>query len=117
MDNKLQSEEFLTLQKEQKEKYKAQQKIFRQQQYQKLKKKVKEQKTKATKENFPENVEAAIQFFFVNGFSFSSPIDQAEVSYAWKSLAQVFHPDKGGTHTEALLLNKHYEILKTWVTR
>ena len=79
----------------------------------------KERKRKSAERepDFPEEVRGAIQFFSVNGFIFSNPIDPSEVMNARKVLSRIFHPDKGGTHEEALLLNENYEILVEWATR
>jgi uncharacterized Zn finger protein len=88
-----------------KEKFKIQQADYRKAQYQKQKEK------KHSEPELPEAIQSAFQFFAENGFSLSYPIQAEEVANARKTLARVFHPDKGGTHAEALELNRNYEIL------
>jgi uncharacterized Zn finger protein len=78
---------------------------YRKAQYQKQKEK------KHSEPELPEAIQSAFQFFAENGFSLSYPIQAEEVANARKTLARVFHPDKGGTHAEALELNRNYEIL------
>jgi len=55
---------------------------------------------------------AAFAYFSQNGFVLTQPLDRQELHAAWKSLARVFHPDKGGTHDEALSLSTHYRTLQ-----
>ncbi len=96
---------------------KAKQADYRKQQYQKQKQKLKELKRgDVAKPELPEDVKNAVQFFSENGFTFATPVDHSEITNARKILARVFHPDKGGTHAEALTLNKNYETLMAWFT-
>jgi uncharacterized Zn finger protein len=104
---------------EKKEKFKAQQSDYRKEQYQKLKQKKKDQRKGSTQQaaTLPENVQIALQFFSENGFPLSTPMSPVDIGNARKILARVFHPDKGGTHAEALLLNENYDILMEWASR
>lgn len=99
-----------------KEQLKAKQSDYRKVQYQKQKLKLQKQKLakKGVKDldpGYPEHIQNALDYFSENGFSFTTPIDPAELANARKTLSRVFHPDKGGTHDEVLLLNKNYEVL------
>jgi len=97
--------------------FKAKQAEFKKAQYQKQKARVKEQR-KALKNKdtavgtaFPEPVAEALTYFSENGFPMEASLDGESVKNAKKILARVFHPDKGGTHEEALVLNQHYDTL------
>ena len=61
---------------------------------------------------YSHDVEAARAYFFVNGFEFSHPPLAEELASARKILTRVFHPDRGGSHTEMLELNRNYDLLK-----
>ena len=100
-----------------KEKQKARQAEYRKEQYQKQKQRLKDRKSAsvaAEEPGFPPKVQGAVDFFAENGFHFVDPIDPQDVANAKKVLSKVFHPDKGGTHEEILLLNSNYEILMKW---
>lgn len=105
-------------QADQKEKIKAKQSEYRKEQYQKQKQRLKEKKygklAESEESNFPPKIQGAVDFFAENGFTFIDPIDPNEVANARKILSRVFHPDKGGTHEEVLILNSNYEILMKW---
>lgn len=105
-----------------KEQMKAKQSDYRKVQYQKQK--LKAQKLKLARKdmessgpNYPEYIQNALTYFSENGFTLSTPIDPEELANARKTLARVFHPDKGGSHDEALQLNENYEILLEWEGR
>ena len=102
----------------------AKQSDYRKEQYQKQKQKLKDRKKSQRDQekvspltDFPEEIQKAIQFFSENGFTFTHPPGSAELMNARKILSRIFHPDKGGTHEEALLLNENYEVLMDWATR
>jgi hypothetical protein len=65
--------------------------------------------------SYPLDVEKALRFFSDNGFAFEGSIDEEELSNARKKLARIFHPDKGGSHDEALLLNENYRIIEEFL--
>lgn len=98
--------------------YKTKQADFKQQQYQKQKQWVKdkkaEQKRKLSappRERYSDTVERALDFFSQNGFPMENIRDEEHLKNAMKNLARVFHPDKGGSHDEAVILNNHYATL------
>jgi len=59
---------------------------------------------------YPEPVEEALAFFAGNGFPLK-PLEVDELMNAKKLLMRVFHPDKGGTHEETVLLNQNFDII------
>lgn len=95
--------------------YKEKQSDYRKQQYQRQKDKLNAKKGKAPKvaftETFPEDVEAALKYFEVNGFDLRTTLTSDDVSNARKILARIFHPDKGGSHDEIVELNTNADIL------
>jgi uncharacterized Zn finger protein len=100
---------------------KTKQAEYRKAQYQKQKQKMKDRKSgmiarepTSAHPDLPDDVADALRFFLDNGFAFANPITSIEVINARKVLSRIFHPDKGGTHEEALLLNSNYEILMMW---
>lgn len=102
--------------------YKAKQAEYRKQQYEKQKVRAKEQrlakkKSKQAPEetpSFPPAIEEALEFFHQNGFPLQDPVDAELLKEAKKKLSRVFHPDKGGTHEEAVTLNRYYDVLTTF---
>ena len=96
--------------KEKQKEYQKQQ-YEKQKQYQKEKKAEKEKKESVISETFAPEVEEALNFFEVNGFDLQYDKDDEQLKKAKKQLARVFHPDKGGSHNEAVKLNENYEIL------
>jgi len=77
-------------------------------------KKIRQQKKQSDSKvtaKYPEDVEVALAYFAVNGFDLSQPVQLEELNLARKTLARVFHPDKGGSHDEVLVLNQNYDIL------
>jgi hypothetical protein len=60
---------------------------------------------------FPEEVAGAALFFEENGFPMANPIDVDTLTQAKKKLSRIFHPDRGGSHDEAVALNENFEIL------
>lgn len=106
------------------EPYKAKQADFKKQQYEKQKKWVKEKKTEnkrklseVPRECYSDAVESALIFFAQNGFPMESNRDEELLKNAMKNLARIFHPDKGGSHEEAVILNTHYATLSRFITR
>ena len=105
------------------ENFKLQQASYRKEQYQKQKERAKEFKTgkkKAFKHaqeapTHPVAVQAALDYFSKNGFSFEGSLSEISVSLARKKLARVFHPDIGGSHAESLELNSKSEILLKYI--
>ncbi|WP_413574962.1 hypothetical protein ACLVWU_11970 [Bdellovibrio sp. HCB290] len=103
--------------------FKAKQTEFKKQQYQKQKERAKAQrleiKTKAKGlsnktakgTTFSQDVNAAFEFFTLNGFPMETSLTEESLKNAKKVLARVFHPDKGGTHEESVILNNHYQTL------
>lgn len=97
--------------------YKAKQAEFKKQQYEKQKQWAKNKKTgkklkeEPPRERFPIAVENAFEFFSQNGFPMESSPAEDALKGAMKTLARIFHPDKGGTHEEAVILNSHYTTL------
>ena len=64
---------------------------------------------------YPEPVTEALAYFKDNGFDMSQDLDLDAVINAKRILSRVFHPDKGGTHDEAVTLNENFEILKEYL--
>lgn len=73
--------------------------------------KTKNAKPSKFKVSYSTEVQAALDFFESNGFSLESDLNEESLKEARKVLSRVFHPDKGGTHEESLLLNQHYDTL------
>lgn len=105
-------------QKAQYEKQKARAKEFRAVQSAKLKAlKSKAKDKNESVPNYPDEVAEALRFFNDNGFSFSQPFDIEELRSAKKKLARVFHPDRGGTIEESLILNENFDVLASFMSR
>ncbi len=64
---------------------------------------------------YPHEVETAITYFSENGFELSHPLQVEVLSTARKILARVFHPDKGGSHEELILLNKNHDAIAEYI--
>ena len=110
------------------EAYKEKQAEFKKQQYEKQKawakerreeikqnKKKKEKDVEAPTPRFPQDIEAALKFFTSNGFIMNNLPNEEELNKARKQLARVYHPDKGGSHDEAVSLNLHFEALSRFI--
>lgn len=103
--------------------YKTKQTEFKKLQYEKqkqwMKEKKAEKKLKAEppRERLPPDIENAFEFFLQNGFPLASSRDEESLKTAMKTLARIFHPDKGGTHEEATILNGHYATLTRFYTK
>lgn len=104
--------------------YKEKQTQFKKQQYEKqkawakeirLKKKEKDSEPKPARERYSDAIESALDFFTANGFIMSDIPEIEILKKAKKHLARVLHPDKGGTHDEAVILNKHFDILDRFI--
>jgi hypothetical protein len=107
--------------------YKEKQAQFKKQQYEKQKSWAKEnRRLKKEKNNKAEGsqsrvkysppVEQALDFFKKHGFGMEDLPSQEVLRLARKHLSRIFHPDKGGTHDEAIALNQHYETLNRFIT-
>lgn len=95
---------------------------YKKQQYEKLKLKqkirrenLKAEKKKTSKGTSPQlyskEVQSALIFFSVNGFEINETSDLDFLNKSKKTLHRIFHPDKGGSHDEAVILNKHFDVL------
>ena len=99
--------------------YKAKQAEYQKQQYEKQKMRAKEMKLAKKKASgrgavapqLPEEVEGAMVFFADNGFPIELPLDEEYLKNAKKKLSRIFHPDKGGTHEETVILNENFDVL------
>jgi hypothetical protein len=103
-----------------KENFKAKQADYRKVQYQKQKQRLllqKQSKNKNSKNqpNFPNDVSQALNYFSENGFPMETSLSAENIQLAKKKLSRVFHPDKGGKHTEILELNKNFDILMRFI--
>lgn len=97
------------------EEYKQKQDDYRKAQYQKQKERAKNfkasKKNKDKSQSYPSDVLAALKYFEENGFPLDDSFNKESVATAKKKLANVFHPDKGGSHDETLELIKFSKIL------
>ena len=75
----------------------------------------KKQVAGATESFYPLDVQAAISYFTDNGFELSEPLDSKDLDTARRTLARVFHPDKGGTHQEILILNENHDVIADYL--
>jgi len=99
--------------------FKAKQAAYQKQQSEKQKRRAKEQrleikmkkKGRTVEPRYPSEVVEALEFFSLNGFPMQDSIDEEALKKAKKELAWVFHPDRGGSHDESVILNHHYETL------
>jgi hypothetical protein len=98
--------------------FKEKQKEFKKSQYEKQKQRLKDKKTELKQKNsetpseqYPEDIQSALQFFSDNGFDLNESSTPEDLNKAKKTLYRVFHPDKGGSHDEAVVLNENYDIL------
>ena len=53
---------------------------------------------KATRPEYPGEVEEALTYFRENGFDLAADLDLDRALEAKRALARIFHPDRGGTH-------------------
>lgn len=101
------------------EEMKTKQADYRKQQYQKQKERVKAMKPgkkhASAAPAFPEDVSKALQFFSDNGFDLAVDLNGEALSTARKKLSRIFHPDKGGSHDEALILNENFSIVEDYL--
>lgn len=112
-EQKIKREQYAASQKER-------QNAYRKEQYQKQKAKLDAKKGKVSKKvsstpDFPEDVQAALQYFSENGFELSEDLTSESISLARKQLSRIFHPDKGGSHSEITELNAYTETLLSFV--
>lgn len=103
--------------------FKAKQDEYKKQQYQKQKARAKEQRLQKKNQDkapaaskYPEEVVQALVFFSSNGFPLEGSLNEESLKAAKKILARVFHPDKGGTHDESVVLNRNYEVLIRFIS-
>lgn len=101
------------------EAYKQKQADYKKAQYEKQKERAKnyKQAKKNKSENYPSEVLAALKYFEDNGFPLNQSLSREAIAVAKKKLANVFHPDKGGSHDEILELNKISAILWDFVNK
>ncbi len=64
---------------------------------------------------YPEAVQAALVYFEVNGFKLDPP-ELTQLLLAKRQLSRVFHPDRGGTHEEALQLSECFNIVRDYLS-
>lgn len=64
---------------------------------------------------YPDAVEAARAYFSANGFELSHPLEIEALDSARRILARVFHPDKGGSHKEILMLNENHDVIAAYL--
>lgn len=88
---------------------------YRKAEYQRQKLRAKEKsgggkKSRETK-SYPEDVEAAIAYFTLNGFPMTEGLSEDGLGEAKRKLSRVFHPDKGGNHDEVVELNRNWEVI------
>ncbi len=99
-------------------KHKENQAEFKKQQYEKqkiwakdLRVRKKNKLNEPSAKEYPANIQSALEFFSLNGYIINEVTDPEELNKAKKTLYRVFHPDKGGSHAEAVILNKHFDVL------
>jgi hypothetical protein len=106
--------------------YKEKQSHFKKQQYEKQKtwakqkrlqkkEKLGEIKEPQPREKYSARIEDGLEFFTANGFAMEDLPTMDALNLARKHLSRVFHPDKGGTHAEAIALNHHFETLSGFI--
>lgn len=99
----------------QKNEFTTRQAEYRKQQYQRQKEYVKKRKAEEQAADqaprYPAEIETVLSYFKLNGISLSHPLDLRELTQAKKTLSQVLHPDKGGSHDEIVELNRNYELI------
>ncbi len=121
-DSQILSKEIYNLKQEN---FKLKQASYRKDQYQKQKERAKEFKAGKKKSyknaqeapSYPSPVQAALDYFSKNGFTFDESLNEFSVSLARKKLARVFHPDIGGSHDESLELNSNSEVLLKYISK
>ena len=91
---------------------------YRKAQYQKQKTNAKEKKRQqkghlhsVSQSAFTPEVEAALAYFTDNGFPMPEGPSKEIMSEAKKKLSRFFHPDKGGSHDESVVLNQNCEVI------
>lgn len=95
---------------------KEKQSLLRKIQYQKQKLRLKEMKNAKKNapeepQSFPKDVENSLVYFSKNGFELRTELTKELVSAAKKKLSLIFHPDRNGSHSEIIELNKHADVL------
>lgn len=91
---------------------------YRKEQYQRQKTQAKSQKQEAKRresyprpDSFSPEIVASLAYFSLNGFPMEAGPSETTLAEAKRKLSRVFHPDKGGTHSEIVELNEHCEVL------
>jgi len=92
---------------------------YRKQQYQRQKMWKKERKfgkeEAPSPSVYPPQIHEALKYFDDNGFSLSEDLSKESLGIAKKQLARIFHPDRGGNHSEILELNHFSQILESYI--
>ena len=101
--------------------YKAKQDTYRKEQYQRQKQRLKDQKqakkrVATSAPALPQHVEMALAYFSENGFQLENSLHSEAVGIARKKLSRIFHPDIGGSHDEIVELNRHAEVLLSYLS-
>lgn len=98
---------------------KQKQSEYRKQQYQRQKMWKKERKfgkeEAPSPSVYPPQIHEALKYFDDNGFSLSEDLSKESLGIAKKQLARIFHPDRGGNHSEILELNHFSQILESYI--
>ncbi len=91
---------------------------YRKDQYRKQKERVKDAKRaqrarepSVNRVAYSAAVESALAYFAQNGFPMPDGPSETLLAEAKRKLSRVFHPDKGGSHSEIVELNENCEVL------
>lgn len=88
---------------------------YRKEAYQKQKTWAKEKKRSRhdapAESQYTVNVQAAMAYFSSNGFAMDEGPSPEVFTEAKRKLSRLFHPDRGGSHDEAVELNQHCDVL------
>jgi uncharacterized Zn finger protein len=79
--------------------------------YAKAKKRSQKGQASESSSNFPEEIEASMAYFTLNGFPMPNGPSPEILTEAKRTLSRVFHPDKGGSHDESVELNHHCQVI------
>lgn len=63
----------------------------------------------------PQQIKAALRYFANNGFVLHKDLNEPALRQAWIKLSRIFHPDRGGTHDEAVVLNENFQTLRRYL--
>jgi SWIM zinc finger len=110
------------IQKEYKENARLKANDYRKELYQKQKNllndkknRLKNSSTQKSVKKYPNEVESALSYFSENGFPMLDGPSKDILIEAKRNLSRVFHPDKGGTHAESVLLNQNCTVLELYL--